>query len=93
MDVRKIIGTAGFLLIAAVSGFGQEKVAESIAKKDPPKAITKSAQKSATEAVKAVPITDKSTDAMRLQSRKATMQQMHQINKASRKSMMVRRRR
>jgi hypothetical protein len=93
MDFRRLIATAGFLLITAITGFGQGKVTESITKEAPPKVLNETVQKSTTDQIKAVPITDKSTEAMRLQSRKATMQQMHQINKASRKSMMVKRRR
>jgi hypothetical protein len=39
--------------------------------------------------VKSVPVTNKTLQVIRLQNKKATMEQMHTINKAIRKSMTV----
>ena len=105
MYLRKLLPTLVFILALPVCGFGQEKNTLAKEKADPPKGLTESRvkqdparlmkesqQKKRTDAIKSVPVMNKNIEAIRQQNKKATMQQMHTINKAIRKSMTVHKR-
>jgi hypothetical protein len=76
----------------AFRGFGQEKVVKAQTA-DTAKILTGQQQTGNEKTVKSVPATDKNLEAIRLQNRKVTMEQMHTINKAIRKSMRIHKRR
>lgn len=96
MLLRRFLPIIVLLLALPLYGFAQDKggktVEKTVEKTDPAKVMQESQLRKQTEAVKAVPITNKTMDAIRMQNRKATMEQMHTINKAIRKSMTVRKR-
>ena len=79
MHLRRLLPILVFILAVPIYGYGQEKV-------------VKSDEKKKTEKVKTVPMASKTMEAIRLQNKKATMEQMHTINKAIRKSMTVHKR-
>jgi len=89
MHLRRLILILVFTLALPIYGFGQEKVVKPADKTVPAKALQDNQQKKRADMIKSVPITDKTMEAIRLQNRKATMGQMHTINKAIRKSMTV----
>jgi hypothetical protein len=70
-------------------GFGQEKVVQTEVKTDTAKVLQENVQQKKKEQIKSVPITNKNIEAIRMQNKKATMEQMHTINKAIRKSMTI----
>ncbi len=80
MHLRRLLPILVFILAVPIFGYGQEKV-------------VKSDDKKKTEQAKTVPMTSKTMEAIRLQNKKATMEQMHIINKAIRKSMTIHQRR
>lgn len=105
MYLRRLIPILVFILALPVFGFGQEKntraneqadppkvLDESRAKQDPARVLKENQQKKRTDAIKSVPVMNKNIEAIRQQNKKATMQQMHTINKAIRKSMTVHKR-
>ena len=93
MNLKRLLATLGFLIGIASFSFGQEKVTKVTGKEGLVTIEAENQQKKAAEAVKTVPLTDKNLEAIRLQNRKATMQQMQTINKALRKSMKIQKRR
>ncbi|HBB91836.1 MAG: hypothetical protein A2X22_07960 [Bacteroidetes bacterium GWF2_49_14] len=93
MNLKRLLATLGFLIGIFSFSFGQERITKSTGKEELVKKETDNKLKQATETVKTVPVTDKNLEAIRLQNRKATMQQMQTINKALRKSMKIHKRR
>jgi hypothetical protein len=90
MLLRRLIPILVFALALPIYGLGQEKVVKSVDKTLPSKVLLDNQQNKRADMIKSVPIADKTMQAIRLQNRKATMEQMHTINKAIRKSMTVR---
>lgn len=93
MYLRRILRIMIFLFALPVCGFGQEKVVQSEVKADTAKVLQENVQQKKTEQIKSVPITNKNMEAIRMQNKKTTMEQMHTINKAIRKSMTIHKRR
>jgi hypothetical protein len=93
MYLRRLLPILLFILALPLSGFGQEKVIPPDDKKNQVKIVKVDPKDKKAESVKSVPVTTKNLEAIRLQNKKATMQQMHTINKAIRKSMTVNKRR
>ena len=89
MYLRRLLPILVFILVLPVCGFGQDKTARSSDKNDPGKTIQDNQQKRRADMVKSVPVTNKTLQVIRLQNKKATMGQMHTINKAIRKTMTV----
>jgi hypothetical protein len=105
MNLRGLLPTIIFIMLP-VFGFSQEKAAATSDRKDPVKVVAdqqrkadparlvqENQQRRRADMVKSVPITNKTMDAIRMQNKKATMGQMHTINKAIRKSMTIHKRR
>ncbi len=92
MHLRKLLPGLIFILFIPIHGFGQEKVVKSEDKTDPAKVLQDRQQKKPDIIIKSVPVTSKTMDAIRQQNKKVTMEQMHTINKAMRKSMTVHKR-
>jgi hypothetical protein len=92
MLLRRLIPVLIFTLAFPVFGLGQEKVVQSAEKTVPDKVLQDDQQKKKEDIIKSVPVTDKTMKAIRLQNRKATMNQRHTINKAMRKSMTIHKR-
>jgi hypothetical protein len=82
MYLKRLLPILIFVLALPAIGFAQDKGGKANDK----------AQKKQTEVIKSVPITNKNIQMIRQQNKKATMEQMHMINKAVRKSMTVHRR-
>lgn len=93
MYLRKLLPIIFFILAFPVLGFSQEKKDQSNDKKDPPKVLQDDQQKKPADKIKSVPMTRKNLEEIRLQNKKASMEQMHTINKAIRKSMIIHQRR
>jgi hypothetical protein len=93
MHLRRLLPILVFILAVPNYGFGQEKTVKSDEKKIPEKVLRDDTRKNTTDSIKSVPVTNKAMDAIRLQNKKAAMEQMHTINKAIRKSMIVNKRR
>jgi hypothetical protein len=89
MHLRRLLPILVIILALPVCGFGQDKTARATDKKDPGKTLQDNQQKRRADMVKSVPVTNKTLQVIRLQNKKATMEQMHTINKAIRKSMTV----
>lgn len=90
--MKRLLGILFLIFLFIGRGFGQEQVvktqkAETSASKQEQQKVIKP------DSVKTVPVTDKNLEAIRLQNRKVTMEQMHTINKAIRKSMTIHKRR
>ncbi len=92
MFLRRLIPILVFILAVPIYGYGQEKVVKSDDKTNPVQTLQDNQQKKRSDPVKSVPVTHKTMDAIRLQNKKVTMEQMHTINKAMRKSMMIHKR-
>jgi len=90
MLLRRLIPILVFALALPICGFGQENVVQSADKDLPTKVLQDNQQNKKEDIIKSVPIADKTIKAIRQQNSKATMGQMHTINKAMRKSMTVR---
>jgi predicted Mrr-cat superfamily restriction endonuclease len=90
--LKRLLGILILILLFTGRGFSQEqevktqKTVTTTSAQDPKKVTT-------SDPVKSVPVTDKNLEAIRLQNRKVTMEQMHTINKAIRKSMTIHKRR
>ena len=106
MNLRRLLPILLFLLVIPVFALAQEKTVDVNDKKDAAKAVAgrqvkpdparvlqENQQRKRTDMIKSVPITNKTMDAIRMQNKKATMEQMHTINKAIRKSMTIHKRR
>lgn len=89
MHLRRLLAVLVFSLALPIYGLGQEKVVKSTDKTDPAKVLQDNQQKKKADMIKSVPITAKTMEALRLQNKKVTMDQMHKINKAMRKSMTI----
>ena len=89
MHLRRLLRMVVLLFALPVCGFGQEKVVQAEVKTEPAKVLQDNQQKKKTEQIKSVPITNKNIEAIRMQNKKATLEQMHTINKAIRKSMTI----
>jgi hypothetical protein len=87
--LRRLLPILIFILALPISGFGQEKIVQQDEKKNQDKVLKDIRPDKKAEMIKSVPITAKNVEIIRLQNKKATMQQMHTINKAIRKSMTV----
>ncbi len=92
MHLRRFLPIIVLFLALPVCGFAQDKGGKTAQKTDPAKVMQDNQLRKQSDAIKAVPITNKTMDAIRMQNRKATMEQMHTINKAIRKSMTVHKR-
>jgi len=79
MYLKRLLPILIFVLALPVIGFAQDQGVKA----------NDQAQKKKTEVIKSVPITNKNIQMIRQQNKKATMEQMHRINKAVRKSMTV----
>jgi hypothetical protein len=93
MLLRRILPILFFIIAIPIYGYGQEKVVKSVEKTDTARVVQDNQQKNKQDLIKAVPNANKTTDAIRLQNKKATMEQMHTINKAIRKSLTIHKRR
>ncbi len=93
MHLKRLIPILIFILAIPVLGYSQEKIEQSKVKTEQTRELQESQQKKRAQVIKSVPITNKTNEAIRLQNKKATMEQMHTINKAMRKSMTVHKRR
>jgi Na+-transporting methylmalonyl-CoA/oxaloacetate decarboxylase gamma subunit len=92
MHLKRHILLLLFILAVSIYGFSQETVVKSEDKKDPVKVLQENQQQKKADVIKSVPVTNKTMDAIRQQNKRVTLEQMHTINKAMRKSMTVRRR-
>ena len=106
MNLRRLLPTLILVLALPVFGFAQEKVQATGEVKeaarvaagqqkmaDPARVLQENQQRKRAGMIKSVPITNKTMDAIRMQNKKATMDQMHTVNKAIRKSMTIHKRR
>lgn len=91
MNLRRLYGILILFFVFTFRGLGQEKVVKSQTA-DSARILTEMQQKEKDKSVKTVPAIDRNLEAIRLQNRKVTMEQMHTINKAIRKSMRIHKR-
>lgn len=106
MHLKRLLPLLVLLLFLPVVAFSQEKASKNDDRKekvkemaglpqkpDPAKMIQDDQQRKRADMVKSVPMPNRTMDVIRMQNRKATMEQMHTINKAIRKSMTIHKRR
>jgi hypothetical protein len=93
MNLRRLLPFLAFIVFFSVSGHGQDQNKKAAEKVVPPRTLNENQQKRRADMIKSVPITEKTIETMRLQNKKASMEQMHKINKAVRQSMIIHKRR
>lgn len=93
MHLKKLLRNLVFLLVLPVCAFGQEKAVQSTDQAEQARTLQENQKKKRTGMIKSVPVTNKNIEAIRHQNKKVTQEQMHQINRSMRKSMIIHKRR